>query len=239
MADEYEPLDLSEKGRNRQGEPVSLNRRLFMQLIAYGDCADTGYLLEFLDESGLNGVLYADLNDPQGIAFLTFHEEPDYFITDVRHVLNRVPFVSLTPRPEYTMFGRTYAIGYERPLDHYLLELPRQKVCNPEWPWAIWYPLRRQGSFNRLSQDEQFAMLREHGAIGRKFGAGDLGYDIRLACFGLDKQDNDFIVGLVGPELFPLSAIVQSMRGTQQTANYMEKMGPFFVGKVIWQRDTR
>jgi hypothetical protein len=25
------------------------------------------------------------------------------------------------------------------------------------------------------------------------------------------------------------------MRRTQQTANHMQKMGPFFIGKAIWQ----
>ncbi len=237
MADEYRPLDLGEKGKNKAGEPVSLDRRLFMQLHAFGECRNEGTLVEALEEAGIDGVLYTDLNDPQGVGFLTWSEEPDYFVTEVRAFLNREPFVSLTPKPEYTMFGRSYAIGYERPLDYYLLELPRKKVTNPEWPWAVWYPLRRQGAFNRLPEEEQFAMLKEHGGIGRKYGAAELGYDIRLACFGLDKYDNDFVVGLVGPELFPLSSIVQAMRATEQTANYMEKMGPFFVGKAIWQRN--
>ena len=38
------------------------------------------------------------------------------------------------------------------------------------------------------------------------FGAGDLAHDIRLACHGLDKDDNDFVIGLIGKELYPLSA---------------------------------
>ena len=42
----------------------------------------------------------------------------------------------------------------------------------------------------------------------------------------------------LGRELFPLSSIVQAMRKTQQTSEYMEKMGPFFVGQAIWQRNT-
>jgi chlorite dismutase len=35
--------------------------------------------------------------------------------------------------------------------------------------------------------------------------------------------------------LFPLSAVVQSMRKTQQTALYLERLGPFFVGRAVWQ----
>ena len=30
------------------------------------------------------------------------------------------------------------------------------------------------------------------------FGAADYAHDIRLACHGLDKDDNDFVVGLIG-----------------------------------------
>ena len=62
-----------------------------------------------------------------------------------------------------------------------------------------------------------------------------LAHDIRLDCHGLDKVDNDFVVGLIGKDLHPLSHIVQSMRRTQQTSLYLERLGPFFVGRAIWQ----
>ena len=52
---------------------------------------------------------------------------------------------------------------------------------------------------------------------------------------GLSKDDNDFVVGLIGKELYPLSAIVQTMRKTQQTSLYLERLGPFFVGRAVWQ----
>ncbi len=48
-------------------------------------------------------------------------------------------------------------------------------------------------------------ILAEHGTIGMSYGAADYAHDIRLACHGLDKHDNDFIVGLLGKELYPLS----------------------------------
>ena len=34
---------------------------------------------------------------------------------------------------------------------------------------------------------------------------------------------------------FPLSAIVQTMRKTQQTSLYLERLGPFFIGRALWQ----
>ena len=95
----------------------------------------------------------------------------------------------------------------------------------------VWYPLRRAGTFERLTADEQRIILLEHGGIGRAFGKAGLGHDIRLACFGLDKNDNDFVIGLLGSKLYPLSAIVQRMRKTKQTSLHIEHMGPFFVGK--------
>jgi chlorite dismutase len=68
-----------------------------------------------------------------------------------------------------------------------------------------------------------------------RFGAADYVHDIRLACHGLDQDDNDFVIGLTGKDLYPLSAIVQTMRKTQQTSLYLQKLGPFFVGRAAWQ----
>ena len=36
-------------------------------------------------------------------------------------------------------------------------------------------------------------------------------------------------------EFRPLSAIVQVMRKTQQTSLYLDRLGPFFVGRAVWQ----
>ena len=58
------------------------------------------------------------------------------------------------------------------------------------------------------------------------FGAGDFAHDVRLACHGLDRDDNDFVIGLIGKDLFPLSAVVQTMRKTQQTSLYLDRLGP-------------
>jgi len=79
----------------------------------------------------------------------------------------------------------------------------------------------------------------EHGLIGRAFGKADLGHDIRLASYGLDKNDNDIVIGLIGKELHPLSALVQIMRKTKQTSTYMKEMGPFWIGKAIWQSHAK
>jgi chlorite dismutase len=231
-----EPPDLSEKGGVRNGQPQRSDRRLFMQLLAFGGCPDVSPLADTLTRAGVAGVLYEDVNDPRGVALLTFTEDPAFFVDAVRPLLNAAPFApSLVQKPEYTMLGRTYSIGYEPDLTDVLLERPRRTVLNPAWRWAVWYPLRRNGKFAQLPAEEQRVILAEHGSIGMSFGAGDFAHDIRLACHGLDKDDNDFIVGLIGKTLFPLSAVVQAMRKTQQTALYLERLGPFFVGRAVWQ----
>jgi chlorite dismutase len=230
-----EPPDLSEKGGMRNGVPQRSDTRLFMQFLAFGGCRDAAAAATALAESQLTAVVYEDLNDPQGIGVLSATEAPADFLDRLRGVLNARPFSDLSQKPEYTMLGRTYALGYEPDLCEVLLDRPRRTVLNRAWPWAIWYPLRRSGRFAQLPADEQRVILAEHGAIGMSFGAGDFAHDIRLACHGLDKSDNDFIVGLVGKELYPLSAIVQTMRKTQQTSLYLERLGPFFVGRAIWQ----
>ena len=146
-------------------------------------------------------------------------------------------FASYTLKPNYTMFGRTYSLGYEPDLEDALIGRPRRTVFNPDWRWAVWYPLRRSGAFARLPADQQRTILAEHGAIGKSFGAADYAHDVRLACHGLDRDDNDFVIGLIGRELFPLSAVVQSMRKTQQTALYLDRLGPFFVGRAAWRSE--
>jgi len=230
-----EPPDLSEKGGKRDGVPQRSDDRLFMQLLVFGDCHDTRPLVDALEAAGATGVLYEDVNDPRGVALLTVTQDPTEFVGRARRVLNSGSFASLTQKPEYTMLGRTYGLGYEPDLEDSLIHRPKRTVLTREWPWAIWYPLRRNGNFANLSAEDQRVILAEHGAIGMSFGAADLAHDVRLACHGLDKNDNDFVIGLMGKELFPLSAIVQHMRKTQQTSLYLERLGPFFVGRAIWQ----
>ena len=236
--DEVAGVDVAEHGRSADGETTSLDRRLYMQLHAYGGAPDTGALVAALEGAGITGTLYENVNDPTGVALLTLSEAPETFVSEIRSFLQSRPFSELEPKPELTMLGRTYAIGYEQDLEETLIERPRRRVLDPALPWAIWYPLRRSGSFEQLSRREQDTILMEHGGIGMAFGRAGLGYDIRLACHGLDRDDNDFVVGLLGPELHPLSIIVQRMRKTKQTSLHLERLGPFFVGRVAWQSGT-
>jgi Chlorite dismutase len=230
-----EPPDISEKGGMKDGLPQRSDRRLFMQFLAFGGCHDASPLGDALARGKVSGVLYEDVNDPRGIGLLTLSEDPDFFLDRIRPLLNGPGFSALIQKPEYTMLGRTYAIGYEPDLEDVLLGRPRRTVLNPLWKWSVWYPLRRSGKFAQLGEQEQRVILSEHGAIGMSFGVADFAHDIRLACHGLDKDDNDFIVGLIGKELYPLSAVVQAMRKTQQTSLYLERLGPFFVGRALWQ----
>jgi hypothetical protein len=230
-----QPPDLSEKGGVKDGVPQRSDERLFMQLLAFGGCPDAPAVARHLEQSGVEGVVYEDTNDPRGIAVLSLTRTPEAFVERVRPALNSGACAALTLKPDYTMLGRTYSIGYEPDLKDTLIDRPRRTVLNPDWRWGIWYPLRRSGRFAQLTEQEQRTILSEHGAIGMAFGAGDYAHDIRLACHGLDRDDNDFVIGLIGKDLFPLSAVVQSMRKTQQTSLYLDRLGPFFVGRAIWQ----
>lgn len=233
--DSQETVDLLERGRSPSGEVITSDRRLYMQFMAFGQVKDQDALVAELKARNFQGALYIDLNDPYGVGLVAMSESPEYFLTEFRAMLQADPFARLAPKPEFTMFGRTYALGYESDLDETLIGRPRSRISDPKLPWVIWYPLRRAGSFEQLSAQEQNVILMEHGGIGRAYGRAGLGYDIRLACHGLDKHDNDFVVGLLGPELLPLSMIVQRMRKTKQTSLHLERLGPFFIGKVAWQ----
>ena len=228
-------IDVRERGANQQ----TSTRRLFVQLQVFGDCGETKPMVAALESSHVEAVLYADINDPRGVAVLGLAQDPAFFVTGFRDLLGSQPFAGLTRKPELTMLGRTYASGFEPDLDDWLLRRPRRTVLNPAWPWAVWYPLRRVGAFARLSPTEQGAILREHAILGRAYGDADLAHDVRLACHGLDTHDNDFVIGLVGRDLHPLSHLVQTMRQTAQTSEYIQTLGPFFVGHVLWQSAAR
>ena len=228
-------LDLREKGAPAGGEPQASDRRLYAQLQVFGSCQDPGAVTTFLESRGVEGVLYLDLHDPQGIGVLLLSEDPAWFVQEGRDVLTSGPMPTLQRKPELTMFGKTYASGREADLADWLLGKPRRSVLNPEWPWAVWYPLRRKSEFALLSPQEQGAIVVEHAKIGMSYGQSGYAADIRLICYGLDVNDNDFVIGLIGPELHPLSSLVQDMRKSQQTAKFVQSLGPFFVGRACWQ----
>lgn len=231
-------LDLTERAGDHVGRPQALHTRLFAQLMVFGCERDARpssaipTLRDLLAARGVSGVIYEDIHDPRGIGLLSWSEDPCDFLTRTRAALQHRTLGDLRLRPGYSMLGRTYATGYEADLRHALLDLPRQKLRNQAWPWAIWYPLRRTGAFARLAARQRMDLLAEHGTLGRAYGAQDLAHDIRLACHGLDPNDNEFVIGLVGKDLHPLSHVVESMRSTRQTAEFMQHMGPFFVGHV-------
>jgi chlorite dismutase len=232
-------IDVNEYGgKGKDGERQALNRRLFMQLLVFRAppgtsteelAAGTAALLK---SRKLGGVVYADANDPRGIGLLTWSEDPAVFVRDVRPMFSTELLSHVEHRPDMTMVGRTYSIGYEPDLEFVLLGRPVKNVLDETSPWHVWYPLRRSGEFARLSPEEQGAMMREHSVIGHAYGQQDLGHDVRLACHGLDAKDNEFVIGLVGHELHPLSHLVQAMRKTRQTSEFIVQMGPFFVGYV-------
>jgi chlorite dismutase len=216
-----------------------MDRRLFVQLLVFrapqgADAAKHAQALHgALSGEGIAAVVYADANDPRGIGLLTWSEDPSLFVDRVRPLFGRHELSELELRPEMTMLGRTYATGFEPDLEYWLLQRPAENVSKEDWPWAVWYPLRRSGAFARLDGKEQREILSEHALIGRAYGAKDLAHDVRLACHGLDQADNEFVIGLIGKTLHPLSHVVQRMRSTRQTSEYIVQMGPFFVGKTL------
>lgn len=238
-ADGKPKIDTRERGAPKNGQPQHLDRRLFMQLLVFqvptgaSISENQNALMGALREADIPAVVYADANDPRGVALLTFSDDPAMFVDRVRPVFEAEPMRNWALRPELTMIGRTYSSGYEQDLEYWLLDRPRETVLNESWNWAVWYPLRRTGAFEQLEPREKGGILREHAMIGRAYGEQDLAHDVRLACHGLDTNDNEFLIGLIGAELHPLSHVVQSMRGTVQTSQYIQQMGPFFVGRAI------
>lgn len=227
-------IDVNEYGGKREGARQVMDRRLFMQLLVFEVRGEPDHeakeLASRLRHARVPSVVYADTMDPRSIGLLTWSEQPAHF---VQHVRPHVQGEKLVPRLDFGMLGRTYATGHEPDLEHALLRRSIDNVTNEAYRWHVWYPLRRTGEFAKLEPHDQSQILREHAQIGMAYGAQELAHDIRLACHGLDAGDNEFVIGLVGRELHPLSHLVQAMRKTRQTSEFIAKMGPFFVGYVL------
>jgi chlorite dismutase len=232
-------IDVNEYGGKKDGTRQSMNRRLFMQLLVFDvpapHSADAvgGQAAALLRERKVPGVVYADAMDPRGVGLLSWSDDPAHFVRSVRPLFATEQLSHVQLRSDYAMIGRTYATGYEPDLEFWLLRRPVENVNNADFNWHVWYPLRRTGAFNRLPAEEQSSILREHAALGIAYGQKELAHDIRLSCHGLDAKDNEFVIGLVGKDLHPLSHLVQAMRKTRQTSEYIAQMGPFFVGHVL------
>jgi hypothetical protein len=234
-------IDVAEYGGKKDGERQSMNRRLFMQLLVFdaapnpsegGLTGDTiaNHTADLLRKQRISGVVYADAMDPRGVGLLTWSDDPAHFVRRVRPLFAAPGFGPIAIRSGWAMIGRTYGQGHENNLEHVLLKRPVENVMNEAYAWHVWYPLRRTGEFAKLPPSEQGPILREHATIGMAYGQKELAHDIRLACHGLDAADNEFVIGLVGRDLHPLSHLVQAMRKTRQTSEFIAKMGPFFVG---------
>src|SRR5712692_386891 len=133
-----EKLDIREKGGMRNGAQQVSDRRLFMQLLAFGDAENTPALVRALEAARIPAVLYAEANDPRGVGLLTWNADADFFVMALREFLNRPEFAALTPKLEYSMLGRTYALGHEPDLEDWLFEKPKRAVTNKACPWAVW-----------------------------------------------------------------------------------------------------
>jgi chlorite dismutase len=229
-------IDVLEYGGKREGTRQTSARRLFMQLLVFDvppghgadDWAKTA--AEQCHARRIPAVVYADAMAPHGVGLLTWSEDPAHFVRAVRPLFAARELASAVLRPGYAMLGRTYSTGHEPDLEWMLLRRPVENVTNEALRWHVWYPLRRTSAFARLEPHEQSQILREHAQIGMAYGAQELAHDVRLASYGLDAGDNEFVIGLVGRELHPLSHLVQAMRKTRQTSEFIDKMGPFFVG---------
>lgn len=236
----HDPRDVREIGAPRNSVVQAMDRRLYLQLLAFGECEDTPALAHELREVSreftdppLEWVLYEDLADPQGVALVLLDEDPRRLTERQRYLCRATALAHMVLKEDLVMFGRTYATGRDPDLSEVLFERPRNYLFNRAWPWAVWYPLRRKPEFERLPREEQVRILMEHASMGRVFGECDYAHDVRLACYGMDRNDNEFVVGLVGPDLHRLSRLVQEMRKSRQTSEYIQSLGPFLVGYAV------
>ena len=213
-----------------------LRPRLFMQLQVFTGASDLDAVTRAVEASGLEAVVYRDFLDPRGVGVLLMAEDPQLFVAQGRVLFNAPAFASLVHRTQLAMTGCTYSTGRDPTPDDWMVQRPRRNARNPAWDWTVWYPLRRKPEFATLPREEQGKLLFEHAMMAKPYGDIETASDIRLSCYGIDTNDNEFVIGLVGPQLYPLSHLIAEMRKSQQTAKYIQSLGPFFVGRVHWRK---
>lgn len=228
-----DPRDMRERGAPRGGRVQALDRRLFLQLHVFGGVADPTALAEPLRREGLEGVVYAAAADPGGAAVLLLDPDPATLLEAGQALRGSEELAGAQPLREMSMSGHTYGSGHEPDLEDWLLRAPRRKLAAAENEWAVWYPLRRSADFYRLDDRAKGRILAAHGRLGGIFADAGYADDVRLECFGLDPADNEFVIGLLGARPERLGRLVKAMRATEHTARYIERLGPFFVGRRV------
>ena len=238
------PPKLREVGAvNMEGERQFATKRLYMQLRVL-DIKSSESVDQFIQDlksllSSIPCVLYRDSSSAGSIGLLVWADDPSLFTDALFDALTDTRIAGrFTERTGWTMFGKTYSNGHEKDLQEYLFKKPIRNVCKDEWEWALWYPLRRRGPFYVQPAADQCRMLLHHAAIGKAFSDVGAAHDVRLKSFGIDGKDNEYVVGIIGDNLHCLSRVVEEMRKTRHTAEFLESLGPFFVGKKIWTNNV-
>lgn len=235
------PPELREVGAVNGGERQYMKKRLYMQLrLLDVDLKSVSSMDDFIENvkslfTSIPSVLYRDSSSSNSVGLLVWSEDPSLFTEGVCSALTHALIAGkYSERPGWTMFGKTYSNGHEKDLNEYLFKKPIRTVTHADWDWALWYPLRRRGPFYIQPAADQCRMLLHHAAIGKAFSDVGGAHDVRLKCFGMDALDNEYVVGIIGDDLHGLSRVVEEMRKTRHTAEFLESLGPFFVGKKIW-----
>ena len=76
---ELETPEMRERGARGEEGPQLGDHRLYLQFQAFGNCLDTDAVQQALAESGLDGALWADIQDPTGIGVAIDDEGRAFF----------------------------------------------------------------------------------------------------------------------------------------------------------------
>src|SRR5689334_9734696 len=105
------PIDVTERGAPVNGQPQTMDRRLFMQLLVceaereLGIADATKNLKAALERRKASCVVYADVNNPFGLGILSWSEDAGDFVSKIRPVFQEPELHGLRLRHDFTMLG--------------------------------------------------------------------------------------------------------------------------------------
>lgn len=236
------PPCLEEKGMIKSdGTREQMNERLYVQLrvldFTSAQGREEGLMAAeaALKRSALQFVVYKDVCSSTALGVLCWTKDPHQLATEFNDLICSLicvhdGVIAAEERSGWSMFGRTYSAGHEISLKDALFDRPIRHIKDSNCQYAVWYPMRRKATFYTQPPEDRCSMLLSHAAIGKSYSDIGAVHDVRLKCFGMDPHDNEFVIGLVSSNINSISRVVEDMRATRHTAEFVESLGPFFTG---------
>ena len=207
-----------------------------MKFTAFGGCADPQAAVAALAEDGVEGALYVDANDPQGIGLIVAAEDPGLLRDDAARAV-QPPAVRGVHAQARVRHARPHVLDRlrARSRGHAVHEAARQDAEPREPLGRVVSAAARRRSFRRCRPIISAASWPSTARSRNATAPAGMPPTCASRATASTRTTTTSSSACSARTCIRLSAVVQEMRKTEQTAQYLDSLGPFFVGKAVWQ----